>query len=174
MESYKSLRPEPAEQIILVLERISAQLSNSSELELEPTPFSDTHFIPSRIAVPINTLWFGSLALSLASAFVGLTVKQWLADYTASLRAISHSRARVSRKQARARQWRHDALHSWKVHGFRAALSVLILLSLIPPPPLVAPQLLIAQSHPSLCPMSPAGKKLLSPSPHLRRAPLRG
>ena len=131
IESYKSLRPEPSEAIVHTLEHISAQLSNVSEAE-SPDSIPDSHFVPVHIAVLINCLWFASLALSLAVAFVGITVKQWIGEYTSGLRSMrGRCRGQVSMKQAYARQRRHDALSSWKVHVIRNALPAILLFSII-------------------------------------------
>ncbi|EJF66324.1 hypothetical protein BD309DRAFT_837246, partial [Dichomitus squalens] len=82
VESVKSLRPEPLAATVVVLERISAQLRNSSGDITEPT---EEPFVPTRHNIEINGLWFASLILSLGVAFVGILVKQWLGDYSRGL-----------------------------------------------------------------------------------------
>ena len=73
VESAKSLRPEPLAATVAILERISAQLRNSSG-DI-PDPIKE-HFVPTRRDIEINSLCFTSLILSLGVAFAGILVRQ--------------------------------------------------------------------------------------------------
>ena len=126
VESAKSLRPEPLAATVAILERISAQLRNSSGDIPDPI---EEHFVPTRRDIEINSLWFTSLILSLGVAFVGILVKQWLGEYSRGL--LTHSSSRVSQKHARARQHRRVAFQIWHVHAVRTALPLVLLAALI-------------------------------------------
>ncbi|EIN09787.1 hypothetical protein PUNSTDRAFT_26986, partial [Punctularia strigosozonata HHB-11173 SS5] len=59
--------------------------------------------------VAINTLWFLSLILALASALLGIFVKQWLREYMAwpNISPVQHA--------IQLREFRYDAFQNWKV-----------------------------------------------------------
>lgn len=87
-----------------------------------PYPPSPTFEAPLW-ALRVNGLWFASLVCSLATASIGMFVKQWLREYLA-IEWIS------PRERLRARQYRTPALANWKVIEIAAALPLLLHLSL--------------------------------------------
>ncbi len=120
------LRPKPSAETEAILERISAQLRNPQDIpDLTPEPF-----VPKRHVVQVNSLWFTSLILSLGVAFVGILVKQWLGEYSSGP-IMSVSRSRISKKHARARQYRHAAFERWYVSTIMTALPFFLLSALI-------------------------------------------
>ena len=74
-------------------------------------------------AVALNILWFSSLICSLASASIGILVKQWLHEYQIGISGSSPEIARL-------RQYRLNNLQKWRVGAIVAALPVLLQLSL--------------------------------------------
>ena len=74
-------------------------------------------------AVALNILWFSSLICSLASASIGILVKQWLHEYQTGISGTSVEIARL-------RQYRLNHLHKWRVGGIVAVLPVLLQLAL--------------------------------------------
>ncbi|KAH9950695.1 hypothetical protein B0H21DRAFT_505635 [Amylocystis lapponica] len=78
----------------------------------------------SSSAIWINALWFSGLICSLASAIVGISIKQWLNHYTSRV-------STMSRQSARIRQHRHNGLVKWHVGGMMSLLPVLLQTALI-------------------------------------------
>ncbi|KAI0370693.1 hypothetical protein BV20DRAFT_909053, partial [Pilatotrama ljubarskyi] len=72
-----------------------------------------------------NILWFCSLILSLASASIGIMVKQWLGMYASRLSSES------SRDIARLRQYRLNNLLHWRVGVVVATIPFLLQLALV-------------------------------------------
>ncbi|OBZ66676.1 hypothetical protein A0H81_13106 [Grifola frondosa] len=129
IQSYVLLQANSADTSNLLLAQISAQLNsfvvnNAFINSTQPLLSTAPAFRPSVYAVVINALWFSSLIFSLAAAFIGILVKQWLNRYT---RGISI----VSREAARVRQFRHDALMKYGVINIMALLPVLLQIALI-------------------------------------------
>ncbi|KAI0364182.1 hypothetical protein BV20DRAFT_956773, partial [Pilatotrama ljubarskyi] len=123
VESYALLLPQAPDPSLAVLERISVQLGslsvNAPSLNMTG-PLSQ----PPRAASPslapawtiwLNILWFSSLICSLAAASIGITVKQWLQEYSSGLSG-------TSRHTARLRQRRLNSLVKWHVADITAAL----------------------------------------------------
>ncbi|EMD36091.1 hypothetical protein CERSUDRAFT_25982, partial [Gelatoporia subvermispora B] len=82
---YPSLQPDPGVDLSNeILFRISVQLGalfNESSTATQKAPFSGSigsSSPASASSVWINALWFMSLVFSLASASVGIVVRQWL------------------------------------------------------------------------------------------------
>lgn len=125
VQSYQLL--QPADQTVAILGQISAQLASFA---LDPTfvnstqPAFDTNAPSSSFRAPLyaiwlNCLWFASLVFSLASASIGILVKQWLKEYSAGLYGSS-------RDIARRRQYRLNNLRRWQVEMIVASLPVLL------------------------------------------------
>ncbi|EIW58206.1 uncharacterized protein TRAVEDRAFT_123741, partial [Trametes versicolor FP-101664 SS1] len=74
-------------------------------------------------AVWLNALWVAGLILSLASASVGIMVKQWLNEYSSG---VSGS----SRSVAQTRQYRLNHLRTWHVEDVVNTIPVLLQLAL--------------------------------------------
>ncbi|PPQ90720.1 hypothetical protein CVT25_005028 [Psilocybe cyanescens] len=70
IESYKSLQPDPVENLVLV---ITSSL-NSSTISVPP-------FTPTASSVRVNICWFLSLVLSLTTVLVGIVSLQWLREH---------------------------------------------------------------------------------------------
>lgn len=125
IESYKRLEPDTGDQIVFLLQKSLSQsyaingnyLNSTSTFTAIPPPD-----IPPW-ALRVNGLWFASLVCSLASASIGMLVKQWLREYLA-IEAIS------PRERLRARQYRTPALRTWNVFEIAAALPLLLHISL--------------------------------------------
>ncbi|KAH9058077.1 hypothetical protein EDB87DRAFT_1685723 [Lactarius vividus] len=98
IESYKTLKPDPAEATVRLLQQVTLQLaviSNGTQLAL---PSSDP-FTPKPYAVHVNTMWFLSLCISLSCALAATLVQQWARRYlrlsqeqTAAQRQLFHTR----------------------------------------------------------------------------------
>jgi hypothetical protein len=71
------LLPDPQDSSSALLKAILLTLQNSSH----PQPPSNDDFEPTNSAVRVNTLWFGSLALTLGVAVQVMLAKQWLHKY---------------------------------------------------------------------------------------------
>ncbi|RPD61466.1 hypothetical protein L227DRAFT_465293, partial [Lentinus tigrinus ALCF2SS1-6] len=115
VQSYQLLQPSPNDPVVAALQQLSMQLNSFS---LNPPFLNSTHpvqssqtpapFYAPTSAVWINALWFSSLVCSLASASIGLIVKQWLHNLGMGLFG-------TSRESARLRQYRLNALLKWRV-----------------------------------------------------------
>ena len=77
------------------------------------------------INVQINNLWFISLVLSVATASIGILIKEWLREYKTVDSRFSQTRMRL-----RIRQFRYPGLTAWKVFEIAAFLPLLIQASL--------------------------------------------
>lgn len=117
MESYTFLQPDPAGTSTNILRAILAELRNSSSSVENEFPSIDSN--PLAFAIRVNVFWFSSLVFSLASASIGILVKQWLRDYA------SHA-GTASRDRARVRQFRHNGLINWHIPEIIAFLPILL------------------------------------------------
>ncbi|EJF56145.1 hypothetical protein DICSQDRAFT_18144, partial [Dichomitus squalens LYAD-421 SS1] len=80
------------------------------------TPFAPIPMAPVETwAVWLNSLWFSALICSLASASIGILVKQWLHEYEAGISGTSVEIARL-------RQYRLNHLAKWRVAEIIAIL----------------------------------------------------
>ncbi|KAI0372480.1 hypothetical protein BV20DRAFT_1050799 [Pilatotrama ljubarskyi] len=130
VESYVLLQPQTPDPSLVVLQRISAQLVSSSVHFPSPNqtePPSPLLSAPPSLApawtVWLNMFWFSSLIFSLAAASIGITVKQWLQEYSSGLSG-------TARHTARLRQRRLNSLAKWRVADITAALPVMLQLAL--------------------------------------------
>ena len=71
------LRPDPQDASLDMLRAILFTLQNSSYPYISPV----NDFQPTSSAVRVNSLWFGSLALTLGVAVQVMLAKQWLHKY---------------------------------------------------------------------------------------------
>ncbi|TBU41423.1 hypothetical protein BD309DRAFT_868310 [Dichomitus squalens] len=132
VQSYILLQPSTPDPTLAVLQQISLQLNSFS---VNPpgalvnsthpvTPFAPIPTAPVEAwAVWLNSLWFSALICSLASASVGILVKQWLHEYEAGISGTSVEIARL-------RQYRLNHLEKWRVAEIIAILPVLLQVSL--------------------------------------------
>lgn len=119
--SYQDLKEDYIEVSAQALERISSQVSsyiiNEGYSNSTISPFARPPFEPPATSVLINALWFSSLGLSLATASLGILVKQWLREYLAGDFVSPQARLR-------ARHFRLPGLEVWKVYEIAAVLPV--------------------------------------------------
>ncbi|TFK82716.1 hypothetical protein K466DRAFT_465818, partial [Polyporus arcularius HHB13444] len=130
VQSYQLLQPPQPDPTPGILERISTQLGNLSETthlinstQSSYNPSSVTSQGPTRAVVWVNILWFSALIFSLASASIGIMVKQWLRELSTDLQG-------TSREIAQTRQYRVQNTQKWKLREIASALPVLLHLSL--------------------------------------------
>ena len=83
-----------------------------------------SQFKPMRYAIWLNSLWFSSLVLSLASATMGIIVKQWLRRFKSGLYGDSP-------EVARRRQYRLNNLLKWKVPIIISLIPMLVIIALV-------------------------------------------
>ncbi|KAK7013660.1 hypothetical protein R3P38DRAFT_3277534 [Favolaschia claudopus] len=96
IESYKTLTPDPGEDMKALLTQISTQLSgiaNGSSVDI-PAP---EPFVPATSSLVCNLVWFISLGFSLSCALIATLVEQWARDfkYKTEMRSAPVIRARI-------------------------------------------------------------------------------
>lgn len=127
--SYAMLQEDTAGEMLQVMRRIADQTAgymiqgNFLNTTASPPP-PPTPFTPSPTAVRINTLWFASLICSLATASVGILVKQWLRAFLACKTTTS------AQGRLRVRMYRSPGLETWMVFEIAEVLPLLIQASL--------------------------------------------
>ena len=91
VQSYQLLQPAASDQTNVLLAQVSNQLAsfrtsppftNSTQPAYKMLHPNPRHFVAPTYAIWINTLWFVSLVFSLASATIGIIVKQWIKEYS--------------------------------------------------------------------------------------------
>ena len=130
VQSYPYLQPSSPDPTLALLQQMSLQLNSflitppfinsthaASIVQGDQTPETDPW------AVTLNVLWFSALISSLASAYLGIMVKQWLQEYRSGCSG-------AAQESARLRQYRLDNLVKWRVAGIVAILPLLLQLSL--------------------------------------------
>ncbi|KAF8150871.1 hypothetical protein B0H34DRAFT_154850 [Crassisporium funariophilum] len=121
IESYKKLQEDPSDRNSLLLQQIllQAHIANSpnpsAAAPLPPLPV----FVPSASDVRVNVFWFMSLALSLATVFIGILCLQWLREYQREIPLDP-------REAISLRQLRYEGLMAWKVPGILMSLPILL------------------------------------------------
>ena len=132
MQSYQLLQPGPQDLTNAILIRMSTQLESfkiNSSFANSTTPSFNESFTPSSFEAPtyavwLNAVWFTSLIFSLASATIGIIVKQWIKTYNTGLYGRS-------RDIARRRQRRLNNLRKWHVATAVALVPVMLIIALI-------------------------------------------
>ncbi|EIN11384.1 hypothetical protein PUNSTDRAFT_63606, partial [Punctularia strigosozonata HHB-11173 SS5] len=110
VDTYPHLQPDNTQLSAQVLLDISQQLFNLSRNEIaNPSTVSVTEFHAPTSLVVINSFWFVSLVVSLASALLGILVKQWLREY------ILWTTVTPIHSAINLRQYRYNQLQRWKV-----------------------------------------------------------
>ncbi|KAF9533072.1 hypothetical protein CPB83DRAFT_783508 [Crepidotus variabilis] len=127
VDSYKSLRADPAQQTVTILTNIAARLENNAASALGPIPDS-TPFTPSSSTVRVNIFWFLSLICTLSSALVGIVLLQWLREHQRPLHSTSSIRPRIS---IAAIHMNNDAFNKYFVHEIFTSLPPLLILGLL-------------------------------------------
>ncbi|EIN09714.1 hypothetical protein PUNSTDRAFT_22366, partial [Punctularia strigosozonata HHB-11173 SS5] len=111
VEVYTQLQPDNTQLSVQLLSNISLQLQQISLNQAAPASVDPLNmsFQADSHVVAINALWFLSLILALASALLGIFVKQWLREYMAwpNVSPVQHA--------IQLRKFRYDAFQTWKV-----------------------------------------------------------
>ncbi|KAG8729842.1 hypothetical protein FRC11_007901, partial [Ceratobasidium sp. 423] len=97
-------------------------LENLSNLAL-PQQIDGSEFIPSSNIIIVNILWCTSLALSIATAFGGMMVKDWCQNFLAN--RTGHPQDQALRRQ---RKWKQ--IERWKMQELIIFVPALLLMSL--------------------------------------------
>ncbi|KIO28748.1 hypothetical protein M407DRAFT_43061, partial [Tulasnella calospora MUT 4182] len=74
--SLSMMSPDPTQDLIRELIKLSSNSTLTPTTDLQPAPFS-----PSSDAILVNQLFTGSLTCSLVAAFFAVLGKQWIAYY---------------------------------------------------------------------------------------------
>ncbi|KAI0628442.1 hypothetical protein C8Q77DRAFT_1162188 [Trametes polyzona] len=127
VQSYQLLQPS-SDPTLDVLQQISKQLSSFSNnppfLNSTDPPFQRNQSTPppdvTASSILLNTLWFSSLVLSLASASTCIMVKQWMNEHTDG---VSSS---VTPEIAHLRQRRLNSLIKWRVGSIMLFIPILL------------------------------------------------
>ncbi|KAJ7133952.1 hypothetical protein C8R43DRAFT_1133184 [Mycena crocata] len=125
IESYKTLTPDPADKMVLLLAQISQQLSASTNGSNFNIPLS-VPFTPPASSVVCNFLWFISLGLALTSALIATLVEQWAREFLhrAEIRSAPVIRARIF-------SFLYYGLKRFKMHTMVEVIPILLHASLI-------------------------------------------
>ncbi|KDR74149.1 hypothetical protein GALMADRAFT_25744, partial [Galerina marginata CBS 339.88] len=83
IESYKKLQPDPNDAIISLLSVIANRLDNTTHSASVPLPSAGpkSSFSPTNSSVRVNSFWFTSLVLSLATVLFGIISLQWIREH---------------------------------------------------------------------------------------------
>ncbi|KAJ7755064.1 hypothetical protein DFH07DRAFT_500316 [Mycena maculata] len=132
VESYQSLSPPDPDPnqatLALVLQFVLSQSDglNSTISSSLLLPSSSPPFVPPTSALICNTLWFLSLAFSLACALAATLVDQWARNYILATesRPALHKRARIS-------AYLHIGLQKFQMNTVVEAIPTLLHISLL-------------------------------------------
>ncbi|CAE6423398.1 unnamed protein product [Rhizoctonia solani] len=129
IESYKSLKPDPADtssQTLLTISQTLMFIANGSQPSNAPltSEVETPVFRPSAKAICVNVLWFLSLSLSVAVSLISMLAKEWCLEFMAG-------RTGPPGAQARRRQQRWDGLVRWQMKEVIMILPSLIHSSLL-------------------------------------------
>ncbi|CAE6411916.1 unnamed protein product [Rhizoctonia solani] len=135
LESSGMLKQDPnavsASALIAISQALIA-IANSSSFDPATTlgigPDSLTPFTPSRNAVVINTLWYLSLSISIATSFLAMLAKEWCASFAAKFVA---NRTGHPCDQAHRRTQKWTMIERWKMQEIITFLPSLIHVSLL-------------------------------------------
>ncbi|CAE6364225.1 unnamed protein product [Rhizoctonia solani] len=128
IESSQKLQEDPADvtaQTLLAISQALSVLVNTTRTTVEP-PSSDTGntFSPSRIMVAVNTLWYLSLSLSVATSLLAMLAKDWCHSFMAG--RTGHPYDQTVRRQ---QKWM--LIEKWKMQELIMVLPSLIHLSVL-------------------------------------------
>jgi hypothetical protein len=120
--SYQDLKADSGDDTVALLRRISQQLegTNATIDDMPSQGFKE----PAR-AVVVNAFWLLSLIISLFSALVGISVKQWLRAY------ISWTEVLPLQDAVTLQRVYSKGFERYHVHTLRAALPGLLQLALV-------------------------------------------
>jgi hypothetical protein len=103
--------------------QVQRALANGSPVDSIPSSTSpDSPEEPSSLAIVVNSLWFGSIALSLFTALAAVLVKQWLRQYVALPLGTPRDRACL-------RHFRYLGFQQWQVATIVGLLPIIIYIS---------------------------------------------
>ncbi|KAF9266354.1 hypothetical protein L218DRAFT_63506 [Marasmius fiardii PR-910] len=130
IESYRWLRDDPADDTVRVLNEISQKLTqlgnNVTAFRVTPVHTNtNTSFAAPFFAVRINSVWFLSLILSLATVMLGILCKQWIREHRRDTPSASPKEA------LELRQIRYESLERWGVLTLLSSLPLILQLALI-------------------------------------------
>lgn len=118
MQSNGLLQVDNSQRTVeLLAQLVALQIGNSSN----QSAVQATSFTPSSPSILINTLWYLTLVLSLASALFGMMAKQWLREY---MQWTTMSTLPVN--AVFLRQLRYQTFVDWKTPGILACIPVLL------------------------------------------------
>ncbi|TFK44138.1 hypothetical protein BDQ12DRAFT_620017 [Crucibulum laeve] len=126
VESYKVLA-DPIDDSTRLLAQIAVELASINGRNTTTTTPINTpqeNFSPSAFAVRLNTFWFLSLTLSLATVMLGILALQWIREYE-RYEAISY------RERLEIRQMRYESIVKWQIPNILRGLPVLLQLALM-------------------------------------------
>jgi hypothetical protein len=126
VETYSQMQPDNSSLTTEILIDISHQLENLSQNQVAPaSSISLEAFRASTTIVAINSLWFLSLVFALASALLGILVKQWLREYSlwTTVAPIEHA--------LHLRQYRYNSMKQWMIPTLVTALPTLLQISVV-------------------------------------------
>ncbi|CAE6511364.1 unnamed protein product [Rhizoctonia solani] len=129
IESYKNLKPDPADassQTLLIISQTLMLIANGSQpSSASMTSVSETTaFQASAKDICVNVLWFLSLSLSVAVSLISMLAKEWCLEFMSG-------RTGPPGPQACRRQQRWDGLVKWKMKEVILMLPSLIHISLL-------------------------------------------
>ncbi|CAE6414480.1 unnamed protein product [Rhizoctonia solani] len=131
IESYKNLKPDPADvssRTLLTISQTLAAIANGSQpagsQSSSDTAVDDPPFSATWSAICVNVLWFLSLSLSVAVSLISMLAKEWCLKFMSN-------RTGPPGLQARRRQLRWEKLVSWRMEEVLMVLPSLIHLSLL-------------------------------------------
>ncbi|CAE6449581.1 unnamed protein product, partial [Rhizoctonia solani] len=131
IESSGMLKQDPNDvsaAALLAISQMLSTLTNSSAQNPPNIPItqqSDTSdFEPSQKAIIVNTLWYLSLSLSIATSFLAMLAKDWCMSFSAN--RTGHPWDQAHRRQ---RKWR--MIEHWKMQELIVVLPSLIHVSLL-------------------------------------------
>ncbi|KAI9460120.1 hypothetical protein BJY52DRAFT_1263070 [Lactarius psammicola] len=120
IESYKTLKPDPGEATVRLLQQVTQQLaaiSNGTQLALS----TSDPFTPKPYAIHVNIMWFLSLCISLSCALAATLVQQWARRY---LRLSQGQRA--AQRRVRIRTYLHEGIHMFHTRWVVENISLLM------------------------------------------------
>lgn len=127
MISFALLQIDNSQTTVDLLTRITLQLDNQHSTTPTVLPLPDpSSFRPTQASLWVNTLWFVSLVLSLAAAFFGILIKQWLREYLKWNSPLSDPKENVLVRQIRFEAWK-----DWGVDGTIMCIPILLEISLV-------------------------------------------
>ncbi|TFK44111.1 hypothetical protein BDQ12DRAFT_730218 [Crucibulum laeve] len=125
VDSYKMLT-DPIDDSTRLLTHIAAELASINGRNTTTTILpTQEKFLPSAVAVRLNTFWFLSLTLSLATVLVGILALQWIREYE------QYETTSEYKKRLAIRQMRYEGMVKWQVPNILRGLPVLLLSALI-------------------------------------------